>query len=563
MGNKLTSSQCSPKVRAANRNLAHVSPGRGSMRLNFKGRVGKVQLSPNRALHPLFEAIVNSIHSIKDLKISDGRIDVIAEREESAQGSFIDNYDSRPIRNFIIQDNGVGFNQINFDSFDTSDTTLKEGAKGIGRFLWLITFDAVHIESVFSEDGRFYKRTFDFALTDNGVENAELSESNATERFTVVRLLGLKQRYQEKGEKGLETIADKIIEHCLYYFMQPKCPTITLSDGKEEINLNDLYNNNNVKGRNRPEKFDINGEEFSIINLRLYLSKERKHRIFFCANERAVKSIDVSSRIPDISARKITDTNGDAFKYAAYVSGKFLDEKVNKERRDFSLPLQISDLEFAGEVSWEELVRRSTEKAREFLRPHLEPISQDKITRIKRYINEVPPQYKPIIKYKAGLLDDIKPGLSDDQLDAELYRIYHGIHSELRAHYKQLLSKTAEDVTDLEKYKQDYKTLVEQLNDVSKSELAQYVVHRKLILNLLEEALKIKGDGEYSYEDRIHQMIYPMRLTSDDVPYEQQNLWIIEERLNYHDYLASDKVLSTYGNLKTKSQCRPEIGRAH
>jgi hypothetical protein len=34
-----------------------------------------------------------------------------------------------------------------------------------------------------------------------------------------------------------------------------------------------------------------------------------------------------------------------------------------------------------------------------------------------------------------------------------------------------------------------------------------------------------------------------MRTTSEDVPYEQQNLWIIDERLSYHWYLSSDMPL--------------------
>lgn len=36
-------------------------------------------------------------------------------------------------------------------------------------------------------------------------------------------------------------------------------------------------------------------------------------------------------------------------------------------------------------------------------------------------------------------------------------------------------------------------------------------------------------------------VICPMRYTSDEVSFEEMNLWIIDERLAYHNFLASDK----------------------
>src|SRR5206468_2894735 len=47
--------------------------------------------------------------------------------------------------------------------------------------------------------------------------------------------------------------------------------------------------------------------------------------------------------------------------------------------------------------------------------------------------------------------------------------------------------------------------------------------------------------------------------TSDDVPYEQQNLWIIDERLSYHHFLGSDMPLSNMPLLANDSQSRPDI----
>ena len=51
---------------------------------------------------------------------------------------------------FIVTDNGNGFDSINYQSFLEAYSRLKvkKGCKGIGRFLWLKAFDSVTIDSI-------------------------------------------------------------------------------------------------------------------------------------------------------------------------------------------------------------------------------------------------------------------------------------------------------------------------------------------------------------------------------------------------------------------------------
>ena len=69
------------------------------------GRVSNYPLPVSKALLPLFEAVVNSIHAIEELGRKDGRIDVIIERV--AQGRLIKNIALEPITNFIVKDNNT------------------------------------------------------------------------------------------------------------------------------------------------------------------------------------------------------------------------------------------------------------------------------------------------------------------------------------------------------------------------------------------------------------------------------------------------------------------------
>jgi hypothetical protein len=86
------------------------------------------------------------------------------------------------------------------------------------------------------------------------------------------------------------------------------------------------------------------------------------------------------------------------------------------------------------------------------------------------------------------------------------------------------------------------------------------VAHRKIILELLEKALsRDASTGKYPLEEAVHSLVFPMRTTSDEVPFEQQNLWILDERLAYHSLLASDKELQSVEPLNSNSKIRPDI----
>lgn len=98
--------------------------------------------------------------------------------------------------------------------------------------------------------------------------------------------------------------------------------------------------------------------------------------------------------------------------------------------------------------------------------------------------------------------------------------------------------KAATDDPDFQKLFDDY---CESITDLSRASLAEYVIHRKAVIDLFERALETGTNGKYSLESRIHSIICPMRTTSDDTELDDLNLWLIDDRLAYHHYLASDK----------------------
>ena len=79
------------------------------------------------------------------------------------------------------------------------------------------------------------------------------------------------------------------------------------------------------------------------------------------------------------------------------------------------------------------------------------------------------------------------------------------------------------------------------------------------MLEFLEKSLKLQDSGKYSREEVIHRVIFPLKSTSDEVTHDQHNLWIIDEKLAYHQYLASDKPLNKIEPINSDFDSRPDL----
>ena len=98
-----------------------------------------------------------------------------------------------------------------------------------------------------------------------------------------------------------------------------------------------------------------------------------------------------------------------------------------------------------------------------------------------------------------------------------------------------------------------------EISDLKQSALAEYVSHRKVILDLLQKAMKLQPNDKYVKEEVIHKLIMPMRKTSDEVSCDANNLWLINERLVFHNYLASDKKFEEMPIVENGDDDRPDL----
>jgi len=541
------------------RNLARRSP---FMEIDLRGRVNNTKLAVSNPLLPLFEAIINSIHAIEESAEGKGSIEVFVERDKS-QGLLASDQTAialGPIENFVIQDNGIGFTEENFRAFKTSDTTKKvaKGGKGVGRLLWLKAFEKAEIESTFVESERFWRRSFEFAFTERGIERQSKKEIEEVPLSTSVRLVGLRSQYEKPCPKTAATIARRIIEHCLEYFALDSCPKITLvdEDADTRIDLKRFFSSE-MRVQSQTSKIKIKEKNFRVHHVLVNSAQDGQHRIFFCAHQRAVRSDPLVGKIPNLVTPLRGEDGQGSVIYSGYISGKYLDETVNTERTAFHIHDQF-ELPLVNELTWKDLIDGSVAAAGEFLSPYTEPIRRSNEERIREYVQKEAPQYRPLVKHRKEWLGEIPANLPDDKLDVELYKIDQRYATELREKATKLQASNG-GVQSLEDSRLVFEKFIEEWNEHGMAKLARYVAHRKATLNFLNHRLCLRDDGRYPLEESVHQIIFPLKQTSDDIRSDRMNLWIIDEKLAYHYYLASDKQFKQLEAVDLSSPKRPDL----
>jgi hypothetical protein len=513
------------------------------MEANVAGRVANTKLAVSNALAPLYEAIFNSVDAVSEVLVSSPEIRIFVLREPSQQSLALKTNHLPEITGFRISDNGVGFDDAHFTSFDTLDSPAKSntGGKGIGRIFWLKAFEYAEVSSVFVHGGKRYQRKFNFRNTTKGVEDESTEEvPSNTPLGTTVHLKNFLPRYREGAPKNTGTIARKIVEHCLELFAMPadNTPRIVVEDLVDgtSFDLQAIYHDD-FKADSQVRKFRVAEIEYEILDVLVRRASASEHSLTFCAHRRAVKGISLTARLPILNV-PIRTSDGDEVSYFGYVSGRYLDEHVDSSRLDFDinrkgeLPFESSD------ADWEDIESAALEMAEEYLQPQLVEMRKASLDRVTEFVKKEP-RYRVLLGKRAEMLSQIPSNLSESQLEAELHKVLHEWKLDVKRNAQEQLEAVAESA-DYKDHKDAFNEAVAELQDAAKSELAEYVVHRATVLRFFERLLGKTETGKFPTEDALHNVIFPLHQTSNDVDYDDHNLWILDERLVYHHYLASD-----------------------
>lgn len=527
---------------------------------NIAGKVRNTKLPKRKALWPLFETLSNSIHAIEEKgNVEYGQIQIFVVRNGDHETlSSLQDIEKYTVKNIHVRDNGIGFTDKNLESFLTAESEYKieKGAKGIGRFVALKAFKQINYKSSYKSEETFKERSFIFKPVGNGIFDYKESLSEDEKSWSIVELQNIREEYQKYCPRTLEDIAEKIVEHFLIYFLQNKCPYITLIDqnGKELLLQN--YYGTTFKGSIKEQNFTLQDNSFTLFLLRVFNTR-KSHQIHYCANNREVKHELMNKFITDLG-RKIDDEDGNHFVYHSYITSKFFDESVDSERIDFNILKDDSeDEEESGEITLRTIRDVTLEKIEQLLDSYLSVVRNEKFKTYQTHIYDCSPQYKTILKYHSETIKKLPPNLSGNKLDIELFKVQNNLESEIKELGHEVLNAD-EDFKNSDDYQAKYTEYIEKFNDIGKANLAKYIVHRKSVIELLDKFIGME-DEKYQTEETIHNIFFPIRSESDEINYDKQNLWLIDERLAYHNYLSSDKSFKSIPITNSTELQRPDL----
>ncbi|MEI0447693.1 hypothetical protein R4J03_11620 [Brachyspira intermedia] len=533
------------------------------MKQNISGKIRNLSMTSKEAFkYSIHEAISNSIHSIHINKLKNTSIDINI------------NYKNGIVEDMEIIDYAEGFTSNNFNTFLEAEKTSKEkyGCKGLGRFTWLLAFKNVYISSIFSENEKVYNRKFNFNTDwDNETpteENTKVEIKTDTDNKTLIRLSNPKDKFSYKKIKNM------IIDHFLAQFfllneegynLKINIKHSLLTDEKNKEEFEDI-NIIDFKYKNK-QTFDLydygNKITFELYHVFTNYNNLKKHQILLCAGLRKVKGKKFEHFPDDYIFNE--DKSKQFSSYLAVVCSDFLDKKVSLDRGNLSLK-SIEDYEedeynLKNEKNFvpitDEIIFNEVEElSNKYLEENKYTIkwNEDREKRIEDFKKEhiyLNPLLKEVNISWSDKYDDIYNKVNQKKINKE---------KEVKKHIDKLIKTLEQNDTEDFISSNEFTKAIKEATNLNSIELSSYVYYRKYALSLLDNLISYKNMNEKDYflEDKIHNFLFPMGKTSEEVEYDEHNLWVIDDRWAFYKYIFSNKQLRSF-SPNTNSQKRPDI----
>ncbi|HUZ90417.1 MAG TPA: hypothetical protein VMU78_00715, partial [Methylocella sp.] len=98
-------------------------------------------------------------------------------------------------------------------------------------------------------------------------------------------------------------------------------------------------------------------------------------------------------------------------------------------------------------------------------------------------------------------------------------------------------------IANKELFAERKKQLLRRVSDTYRDALAEYIVHRKAVIEIADQLRGADDSGAMTREEAFHQLMFPRLEDSVTTKYFQHNLWMLDERLAFVSYISSDRTL--------------------
>lgn len=488
------------------------------------------------ALQPVFEAVSNSLHAVEDgfgeaLYQSCGSITVTIRNSRSPDDIEI-----------IVDDNGIGLEPPRFNAFCTTDTDYKmaRGGKGVGRLLWLDAFERIKVISHYRDGEKIFRRSFSFKLqpTDQitDEEILELPESGGN-TGTSITFSGLRgSAYRSKFPSQPATIVKHFGSHFFADFILGRSPKIVVDIDGSSTTFPEEIQSLKIEDRGVAT---LSTENFGDLTLASFVCHKNAsanfdglHQIHLVANGRTVTTRKIDGLV---GIGRFGPGNDRV--YHGCVSGDYLNERVNQERTQFNFDESIV----------EEIVRHCAEYARsDAIGDEIREFDTHRLGTLRDFVKDYPSFG---FEEAEQLLERTpKNAVKPEEFAKALIPFRIRRDKERNETIQEIVAQLDGNQTIPEDFAEAVREAADEIRAEEQRQLTEYVLRRKTVLDVMEVLLRRirerdNGSQDFQLEETLHQFICPMKLRGDDpskIEQSDHDLWIIDERLTFQKYFASD-----------------------
>jgi hypothetical protein len=512
------------------------------------------------SLQPIFEAIMNSFEAIEILSKGRISIDFNIHKDLFTEPDGKTQTEKCYFKNITISDNGIGFNEKEFNRFYTlRDNSKNKNNKGTGRIQYLHSFKTTQFISTYKDNKsstKFKGCVFSLSkspsfLRHNALVNVEKDDEivskNTGTTVIFTNPIGEKDA-NDYANLSVEVIKDQIIKYFLSYFCEnrnslPKLSITRIIDG--EIELSVSITDNDIPTPKHTEPLLIN---YSVLQknkivpltrkegftITVFLIDDKKllfNNIVLTSKGTEAKRFEIESLLPN------ERING--CRYLVLISGNYIDDKDSDLRGDIKILTSEQYIEqnketlAPDEVILLDTILKSANTKLRSLCPEIDKKFEEK----KERLDELKKMF--LLNEQSVSEADVKIDDSDEVALRKVYQADAKLAAKKDATLKRLL-KEAESLNPKNKdtYQQDLKALsrkmVTTLPLQNRNELAQYIARRRIVLTWIDKVLdnqkKILEDNGRIAEEVLHNLIFQQ--SSADP--ENSDLWFINEEFIYY-----------------------------
>ncbi|WP_426669451.1 ATP-binding protein [Mucilaginibacter sp. McL0603] len=521
--------------------------------LSFAGVLQDVKKS-RTALQPIWEAFTNALEAIKIKQTIDisliGNIQVDIFVTETTTDSF-------EFSKLSIRDNGIGFNDSEFQRFNTFKLTSK-GYKnlGSGRIQFVQYFDNTILESYFLEGEKCFFRKFTMSKKKGFLDKNALvyhescveidRPAQVTTTLTFNTLLEDSNIY---NSLNADTFKASLLERYISYLCANRLslPQITINfhvQGKLQNTVN--VSNNDIPSIEKSEIITLPYKEISSFGD--IVAVDNKSESFKLDAYKISKDILKSNELKLSSKGEIIEESGIMLeslsendnikgnKFLFIVSSDYIDSRDTNIRGQLNIPSKESftkatgDL-FSNQEIFVEDIQEEINSTITKMYPEIEEVKQNHLLQFSE------------LKEMFGLDEQIAQSINISINDSEakiLEKFYEAeakkaatIDASIKESFDKLNKLDTTSDTYNEDLKKEINKLVRTIPLQNKTSLTHYVARRKLVLDLfqkiLDRSLEVQRSGRNFDEALIHNLLYQQH--SGDS--ETSDLWIISEDFIY------------------------------